>query len=161
MIGLKNVRAGLVLLALGLVGGLAMSLYAFHPVVRPPAGLANYDDLPRRLLRLAHVAAVMLPLINIVVGPWIDRLAMSPGARRWASRLLIAGAAGLPLALVLEAVVPAFRPLHPSGIPACAFIAGAVLLAVGALRGWEGPRGRDDGREAATRKPQPKAGVEV
>ncbi|HYF01479.1 MAG TPA: hypothetical protein VEJ18_21330 [Planctomycetota bacterium] len=135
MIGSRNVRAGLVLLAVGLLGGLALSLYAFHPVVQPPAGLANYDDLPRRLLRLAHVAAVMLPLINIVVGPWIDRLDLSPAGKQWSSTLLIGGAAGLPLALGMEAVVPALRPLHPSGLPAVGFIAGAVLMAVGAVRG--------------------------
>ena len=55
MIGAANVKAGLTLLAVGLGGGLVMSLYAFQPMVRVPAGLARYDDLPRRLFRLAHM----------------------------------------------------------------------------------------------------------
>ena len=111
-----------------LLAGLAMSLYAFHPILRPPDGLASYDDLPRRLLRLGHIAAVMLPLINIVVGPWVDRLAPRSGL------LLIAGAVGLPLALWAESLVPALRPLHPSGLPALAFTAGTLILAAKAAR---------------------------
>ena len=125
---MKNVRAGLILLPLGLLAGMAMSLYAFHPIIQAPDGLASYDDLPRRLLRLGHIAAVMLPLINVVVGPWVDRLA--PRSAPW----LIWGAVGLPLALWAEAIVPALRPLHPSGLPAVAFTIGTAILAVQAWR---------------------------
>jgi len=78
--GARNVKGGLVLLSTGLAAGLGMSLYAFQPLVPVPASLLRYDDLPRRLLRLAHIAGVMLPLINIVVGPWLDRLSL-PRAR--------------------------------------------------------------------------------
>ena len=46
MNGSRNIRGGLALLCVGLVGGLAMSLYAFQPVVRPPESLDRYDDLP-------------------------------------------------------------------------------------------------------------------
>ena len=125
---MKNVRAGLILLPLGLLAGMAMSLYAFHPIVQPGEGLVSYDDLPRRLLRLGHIAAVMLPVINIVVGPWVDRLA--PKSAPW----FIWGAVGLPLALWAEALVPALRPLHPSGLPATAFTVGTLILAVQAWR---------------------------
>jgi hypothetical protein len=133
--GARNVRGGLVLLSLGLVGGLAMSLYAFTPLVSVPAGLAQYDDLPRRLIRLAHIAAVMLPLINIVLAPWIDRVALPPVLRDTASWLLLTGAAGLPVSLVLEAVVPVLRPLHLPGIPAAAVTVAVCLIARGACRG--------------------------
>jgi hypothetical protein len=126
-----NVRAGLVMLPLGLLSGLAMSLYAFHPIVK---SAWVYDDLPRRLLRLGHIAAVMLPLVNIIVGPWIDRLSMGARARRWTSGFLIWGAVGLPLALAAEAFVPALRPLHPSGLPAAAFTLGTLLMGAAALR---------------------------
>ena len=44
--GSRNLRGGLVLLSIGLAGGLAMSLYAFEPIVRAPASLQHYDDLP-------------------------------------------------------------------------------------------------------------------
>src|SRR5262245_17604024 len=104
MSGTRNVRGGLMLLSVGLAAGLAMSVDACQPLVpvRPPVD--HYDDLPRRLLRLAHIAAVMLPLINVVVGPWLDRVQLSGRAREAASWLLLAGAVGLPLALAIEAL---------------------------------------------------------
>ena len=94
MTGARNVKGGLVLLSLGLAAGLAMSLYAFAPLVPVPPALAHYDDLPRRLIRLGHIAAIMLPLINIAVGPWLDRLDLSSAARAAASWLLLGGAVG-------------------------------------------------------------------
>jgi len=134
MSGARNVKGGLVLLSLGLAAGLAMSLYAFAPLVPVPRALAHYDDLPRRLIRLSHIAAIMLPLINVAVGPWLDRLDLRPAARGAASWLLLGGAVGLPLALALEAFVPALIPLHPSAPPALAFCAGAFIVSAGAWR---------------------------
>ncbi|MCI0343074.1 MAG: hypothetical protein L0216_18340 [Planctomycetales bacterium] len=134
MSGARNVRGGLALLALSLAGGLAMSLYAFEPLVEPPPALDRYDDLPRRLLRLAHVAAVMLPLLNVLLGPVIGRVRLPATSREWTSWLLLVGAAGLPAALVLEALFPAAASWHPSGVPAIAFALGTALLAVGAWR---------------------------
>ena len=134
MIGAKNVKGGLILLAVGLGAGLAMSLYAFQPLVPVPAGLARYDDLPRRLFRLAHIAAIMLPLINVVIGPWLDRLALGERPKRAASALLLGGAAGLPSALALEALVPPAITLHLSAVPALAFCAGILTVSAGAWR---------------------------
>jgi hypothetical protein len=111
-----------------------MSLYAFEPMVTPAAGFARYDDLPRRLVRLAHIAAVMLPLLNVAIGPWLDRLALSPRLSDAASRLLLFGAVGLPAALVAEAFVPSAAAWHVSGIPAVAFVAALGIVAVGAAR---------------------------
>src|SRR5262249_59718257 len=113
MSGTRNVRGGLMLLSVGLAAGLAMSVYAFQPLVPVPPSLDHYDDLPRRLIRLAHIAAVMLPLINVVVGPWLDRLQLSWRARETASRLLLVGAVGLPLALAIEPLVPTAIPPPP------------------------------------------------
>lgn len=134
MIGARNVRGGLVLLGGGLAGGLVMSLYAFAPLVPVPPALARYDDLPRRLLRLAHIAGIMLPLINVIVGPWLDRLRLPDAVKRAASRLLLAGAATLPGALTLEAALPPLIPLHLSAPPALAFCAGIFIVGAGAYR---------------------------
>jgi hypothetical protein len=134
MIGARNVKAGLALIALSLVGGLAMSLYAFVPMVRVPERLLEYDDLARRLLRLAHVAAVLLPLLNIVFGLLLDRLRLSRGVRELSSVLLLAGAVGLPLALGAEALLPAARAWHLAGPPAVAMTLGTALVSLGALR---------------------------
>jgi hypothetical protein len=134
MTGARNVRGGLVLLSVGLGAGLVMSLYAFQPLVPVPAALAHYDDLPRRLIRLAHIAAIMLPLINIVLGPWLDRLSLPTPVRETASWLLLAGGAMLPAALALEAAVPTVIPLHLSAPPAMAFCLGVFLVSAGAYR---------------------------
>ena len=134
MTGARNVKGGLILLSLGLGAGLAMSLYAFKPMVPVPESLARYDDLPRRLFRLGHIAAVMLPLINVVLGPWLDRLALPDRIKHTASWLLLLGAAGLPPTLALEALVPTVIPLHLSGLPALAFSLGIFLVSAGAYR---------------------------
>lgn len=134
MTGSRNVKGGLALLALSLVGGLVMSLWSFQPMTAPPPGFETYDALPRRLMRLAHVAAVMLPLLNIVLGPWIDRLRMSPCLRAVTSWMLLLGAVGLPAGLALEAFWPLARQLHPSGVPAVMFTSGVVFMAVAGAR---------------------------
>lgn len=134
MIGSRNVKAGLALLALSLVGGLAMSLYAFVPMIRVPASLDQYDDLSRRLFRLAHIAAVMLPLLNIVLGLVLDRLRLSLSLKELTSFLLLAGAVGLPLALAAQGLSQQAREWHIAGPPAVAMTVGVVTAAIGALR---------------------------
>lgn len=133
-IGARNVRGGLVLVSVGFLAGLAMSLYAFQPVVQPGAALDQYDDLPRRLLRLAHIAAIMLPLINIVFGAWLDRLRLSHAAKEWASRLLLAGAVAVPLALGIEACWAPARDVYLSALPVIGFCSGVFIVSVGAMR---------------------------
>ncbi len=134
MTGARNVRGGILLLAFGLLAGLAMSLYAFKPMVPVPESLAHYDDLPRRMFRLAHIAAVMLPVINIVLGGWLDRLNLSAGWRQASSWLLLLGGIALPVTLAIEGLFPSVIPLHLSALPAVAFFGGVALSAIGALR---------------------------
>jgi hypothetical protein len=134
MSGGRNVKAGLAMLALSLVGGLAMSLYAFVPMIPVPASLEHYDDLSRRLFRLAHIAAVMLPLLNVVFGLVIDRLRIPAALKEFTSLVLVAGGIGLPLSLAAEGMWTSVREWHLAGPPAVAFTLGAVLVAVGALR---------------------------
>ncbi|PYN94400.1 MAG: hypothetical protein DMD91_28045 [Candidatus Rokuibacteriota bacterium] len=131
------------LLSIGLAGGLAMSLYAFEPIVRAPASLQHYDDLPRRLLRLAHIAAIMLPLINVVLAPRLDDLRLSRRMTGVASWFLLLGAAGLPLSLLAESLVPSLRSAHVSGPAAVLFSVGVFIVTAGACRrpaGTDAPR---------------------
>ena len=134
MSGARNVRGGMIPLSGGIAGGLAMSCYAFQPLVPVPPSLSHYDDLPRRLLRLAHIAAVMLPLMNVVMGPWLDRVRLPRRAREAASWLLLLGAIALPCALAFEAVVPTLIWLHLSALPAVGFFLGVSVVSVGAYR---------------------------
>jgi len=132
--GARNVKGGFALLGVGLLAGLGMSLYAFKPMVPVPGPLEHYDDLPRRLFRLGHIAAVMLPLINIAIGSWLDRLRLTSRAKEVSSWLMLLGGIGLPLTLTLEALVPTVIGLHLSALPAVAFTAGVLVAGVGAMR---------------------------
>lgn len=132
--GARNVRGGLVLLTVGLALGLLMSLYAFEPMVQPPAALAHYDDLPRRLARLAHIAAIMLPLLNVVIGGWLDRLSLPALSKQLASLCLLGGAIALPLALGIEAVSVTARLWRLSALPAVVFCSGVFVVSAGAAR---------------------------
>ena len=134
MIGARNVKGGIVLLGVGLVAGLLMSLYAFKPMVPVPESLSHYDDLPRRLFRLAHIAAVMLPLINIALGTWLDRLALSSRAKQLSGWLMLVGGIGLPLTLTVEALIPPLISLHLSALPAIGFTWGVLMAGAGAMR---------------------------
>ena len=134
MTGMRNVRGGLILLSAGLLGGMLMSLYAFEPIIQPSAGLDQYNDVPRRLLRLAHIAAIMLPILNIAIGPWLDRLALSERARAFASHALLIGAVGVPAGLALQAIWEPARVLHLAGFPVVLFCAAVLVVSFGALR---------------------------
>lgn len=133
--GSRNVRFGLVALPAGLLFGAALAGFCFVPLWPPPPGLEDYAGLPRRLLRLAHVAAVMLPLLNVVLGPYLDRLRLGARARVVASWLLIAGAVALPLLLSVEALLPGAARLHVSALGATPLVVGTLVVAVGASRG--------------------------
>ena len=123
-IGTRNVRAGLMLIAIGLGVGLLMSLYAFVPMLpKVPASFDDYTDLPRRMIRLGHIAAIMLPLLNVLFGLVIDRLELRYKLKNAASWLLIAGAAFSETA----------RTLHLTAAPFTAFCIGTFILSWGAV----------------------------
>jgi len=134
MIGARNIKGGLILISFGLLGGLVMSLYAFQPMVKVPASLDEYNDLPRRLLRLAHIAAIMLPLLNVVLGRWLDRLSLTQRTKSLASWFLLVGGVGVPIALAAEAAWGPARELHLSAIPVIAFCVGVFLVSIGACK---------------------------
>lgn len=105
----------------GLLAGLALSIPAWRD-----GALGGYGSFERRALRLAHVAAVMLP---VIAGAWSPLIGPDDTpAVRAAVRLWIAGGISLPLALALSA---ARRPLAPFvlPVPALALVAASVLFA--------------------------------
>ncbi len=93
-------------------------------------------------MRLAHIAAIMLPLINVVVGRELDRLVLSAKVKRVTSVGLLASAVGLPLSLALEALSPLLATLHLSGVPALTLTASLVSCAIGAARSTTSMGGR-------------------
>ncbi|HVJ94568.1 MAG TPA: hypothetical protein VM580_32505 [Labilithrix sp.] len=133
-IGRKNVVWGWCGIVLGPSVGSIMMAWCFSgPFQAPMAQLAEYDSLERRMLRLAHVALVMLPLINIAFGKEIDQVRLSEKWKRHASFLCLQSIIGVPLGLTLGGLF--WVPLkYLSGPSVYGFIVALALIAVGKVR---------------------------
>ena len=59
--------------------------------------------LPRRLVRLGHIAGVALPALNLLYVPWMARSRWSRATRRTGCGLLLFGTLALPSLLGLAA----------------------------------------------------------
>lgn len=131
-VGRLNVAVGWVGLFLGLAAALWIGTWAFDGPMPAPAGFESYDALPRRLLRLGHIAAVMVGVINIVFGREIPRLALGERAKRLCSLLAAIAWPGLALGCAGAAFVPALKYALPAG--ALSLTAAAGIAAAGAVR---------------------------
>jgi hypothetical protein len=133
-IGRKNVMWGWCGIVLGpTVGSILMAWCFAGPFPAPVAWLDDYGSVERRMLRLAHVAMVMIPLINIVFGKEIDRVLLSDTWKRRASWLVAFAIPGVPFGLTLGALF--WVPLKWLSVPGVyAFIAGLAIIAVGKVR---------------------------
>ena len=127
--GAANLAAAWWMIGAGMAGGAVLGMWSFGGPVAPPAGFAAYDDLPRRLLRLAHIACVMLPVLNLLYVPGIRRSRWGPGLRRKACALLLFGTVALPALLALAAAWP--PALWSLPLPVTALILSCFLLAAG------------------------------
>lgn len=111
-----NLFAGWIAFLCGALSGALIGL-KFHR----EEWLGGYQSFRRRLLRLGHIAFFGLGLINIL-------FALSAGAAPsahgtpWASALLAAGAAAMPLTCFLSAWRPVFR--HAFFVPVSLIAAG-------------------------------------
>lgn len=137
--GQSNIVVSWWMIAMGTSAGAVLGLWSFGGPVPPPAGFVVYDDLPRRLLRLAHIAAIALPVLNLLYVPWMDRSMWNWRLRARACRLLLFGTVTLPMLLALTAV---WRPaLYLLPAPVVALVIAFVLLALG-LTGADGSDGK-------------------
>lgn len=115
-----NLVAGWTSFLLGAASGALIGL-RFHR----PDWLGGYDAFPRRMVRLGHIAFFGLGLINILFALSVAGAAPT-GWLRFASALLLVGAATMSLNCFLTAWRGAFR--HAFFIPA-----GSTLLGILAL----------------------------
>jgi hypothetical protein len=113
--------------------GAVLGLWSFGGPVPAPVGFVAYDDLPRRLVRLGHIAGIALPVLNLLYVPWIARSRWSDAIRRAGCRLLLFGTLALPSLLVLTAFWGPGLYLLP--IPVAALTVAVCLLAAGLSQG--------------------------
>lgn len=132
-IGRLNVAVGWTGIFLGLAAALWIGTWAFDGPMTTPAGFESYDSLPRRLLRLGHIAAIAVGVLNILFGRELPRLALSDGWKRAASILAALAWPGLALGCMAAAFVPSLKYALPAG--ALALTAATAIAAVGAWRG--------------------------
>jgi hypothetical protein len=137
--GRPNIMWGWVGIVLGpTVGSILMAWCFAGPFPSPMERLADYDGVERRMLRLAHVAMVMIPLINVVFGMHLDRAVLSPVWKRRASTLALIAIPGVPIGLTLGALI--WVPLKWLSVPGVyAFIAALAINAVGQWRRYRDP----------------------
>jgi len=113
------------LVATSMVVGILMGAYAFDGPFEPPRSIGGYNELPRRLTRLAHAYTIVLGLTSIFV------------ARRlsWRSRLhRSARLAALLLAIGTVTTVGAILVLPTGFLPIRVLSVGPTMIAV--ATGW-------------------------
>jgi hypothetical protein len=128
-LGRANIRTAWWMIAASMAVGAVLGLWSFGGPVAPPAGFRAFDDLPRRLVRLGHIAAIALPALNLLYVPWMARSRWGGAARRAGCRLLLFGTVVLPSLLMLTAFWSSGLYLLP--VPVAALIGAVWLLAAG------------------------------
>jgi hypothetical protein len=130
--GAINIIWGWVTICVGIFSGAIIGMWSFSGPFPNPPGFKNYDDLPRRMVRLAHIAFVMLPLINIVYGQFLDKAQLTDQMKLIGSYLMLIGMVGVPVFLILGALV--WLPFkYVEAIPVTATLVGLMIMAYGYL----------------------------
>ncbi len=132
-IGRRNVVWGWTTMILGALSGSILMAWSFDGPFPAPPGFEDYTHVSRRLVRLAHVALFMLPLINVSFGKDIDATSLSDTWKERASWLAIVGMIGIPLGLTLGGII-ALPLKYTSVIPVFSLLAALSLMAWGKVR---------------------------
>lgn len=132
-VGNLNIVFGWVWMNMGFITGMLMGLkaeqFGLNTLKEGPTWLDGYSSVPRRLIRLGHVAFIMLPVLNILFGQYIDGAALDQGWKTFGSYSMIAGAVGIPLLCFGAAF---YRPVKILlGLPASAILIGNLIIATG------------------------------
>ncbi|MBL7665786.1 MAG: hypothetical protein JNM93_11685 [Bacteriovoracaceae bacterium] len=128
-IGQLNIVFGWVFIVLGILSGSVLGMWSFDGPMPAPKNHTNYVDLSRRLVRLAHIAMFMLPVINILYGMFIDSALLTPQLKQIGSISMIICMIGVPFFLILASFKNIFK--YCEAVPVSAGILGLMLMAWG------------------------------
>lgn len=119
---------------LGAASGLAMGLWSFGGPLPEPNWLGGYSELPRRLLRLGHVALFALGMINLMLARQLAVLAVRDRTKRLARASMNAGNVLMPALLFAAVFLPGIKYLL--AVPALAVAFALAIAACAAWRQW-------------------------
>jgi hypothetical protein len=125
-IGALNIHLGWIWMVLGISSGALLGMWSFDGPVPLPSGYKKYDDLPRRLTRLAHIACFMLPLISINYGVHINSIPLSDDIKMLGCQLMLVCMFGVPTLLTLASFYLPFKYLEVVPV-SCGFAALSIM----------------------------------
>ena len=120
----------------GALSGALLGLWSFNGPFPPPAWIGDYDALPRRFLRLAHVAMFALGFLHMLVARQITETPWRPDLDRLALNSMAVGNVLMPTLLIAAAVWEPMKFLTP--IPTAALTTAFAIAALGAIRQYRG-----------------------
>ena len=134
--GQLNIVFGWLWMNMGFITGLLMGLkaeqFGLNLKQVGPEWLEGYSSVPRRLIRLGHVAFIMLPVLNILFGQFIDATPLTPQWKQIGSYAMIFGGVGVPVLCFAAAF---YRPVKVLlGLPATAVLVGNLVIAWGYIQ---------------------------
>ena len=130
-IGKRNVSFGWIWILAGLIVGAIMGMWSFNGPMPSPVG--DYTSLPRRMLRLSHIAFIALAIINILYGYEVDKIQLKNKLKRLGSMCMIYGAISMPIFLIAAAF---FEPLkYLTMISTTLVIIAVAIMAIGQIKG--------------------------
>ena len=124
-IGQKNITFGWAWILAGIILGAIMGMWSFNGPMPSPVG--DYTSLPRRLMRLSHIAFIALALINILYGYQIDKV--KEKYQKIGSRCMIYGAILMPILLLVAIFMEFFK--YFTVIPAILIIIALIVIVLG------------------------------
>ena len=131
MTGDVLIALGWSFMIVGILMGAIMGMYAFNGPLKPPPGHEAYSALPRRLIRLAHIAFVALPLICIQYGVHIESASLSQQWQWVGCVSMVLAMVGVPTLLIGAAF---FNPIkYLEVVPVSAMFVALGVMAWGWL----------------------------
>ena len=124
-IGKKNISFGWIWILVGIILGAVMGMWSFNSPFISPVG--DYVSLPRRMLRLSHIAFIALAIINILYGYEIDKVKLKERYKRLGSNCMMYGAILMPLILLSSVFIESFKYL--TVIPTILVIVSLIIVA--------------------------------
>lgn len=126
-IGKINIVFGWCWLFIGILEAMLIGLYAFKP-----DWLGGYTSLPRRFLRLSHIAFMALSLTNVLYGICIASAKITEFLRKLGSYLMMVSAISMPIICTLSIFSNFFQFFF--FIPALSFALAIFIMAFGQIK---------------------------